>query len=118
HASGVSRGGSIPRQLGNSSANRRTTSSLAAPNWQHLRSNPISSTNVTCFSFRGSSAAESRISEPPNDGVSNFLTRDVSAPEQSPCAIACGTLSVRRDCQADFHHGLLVSRHLTRSPDG
>ena len=43
---------SIPRQFGNSSANRRTTSSLAAPNWQHLRSNPISSTNVTCFSIR------------------------------------------------------------------
>jgi dihydrofolate reductase len=48
----VSSGSSIPRQLGHSSANRRTTSSLAAPNWQHWRSNPISSTNVTCFSIR------------------------------------------------------------------
>src|SRR5215469_4920162 len=107
HASRVSSGSSIPRQLGNSSANRRTTSSLAAPNWQHLRSNPISSTNVTCFSIRSSSAAESRHSEPPYDRISNCLTRDVSAPEQSTCAIACGALSVRRDCRADFHHGLL-----------
>jgi dihydrofolate reductase len=32
--------------------NRSTTSSLAAPSWRDLRSNPISSTNVTCFSTR------------------------------------------------------------------
>ena len=41
------------------------------------------------------------------DGISNSLRRDVSAPEQSTCAIACGALLRRRDCPADFHHALL-----------
>jgi hypothetical protein len=46
-----------------------------------LRSKPISSTNVICFSTRWSSALESRHFELAYDGISYFLRRAVSARE-------------------------------------
>jgi hypothetical protein len=77
----LSSGTSTSRLFGSSSPNRSTTPASAAPNLRGLRSKPISSTNVSCFSTRRSSAAESRHSGPPYDAISNSLRRAISAPE-------------------------------------